>query len=228
MCSTSLGFEVVPEGSSAGNGPRCGDGLEAVLHGIRIGVVVPAVGATHRDPQVVAGTSANFGASAALATTALALPRSTRSRRYQAQGRRGRHAVTAPSLATASIVSHSSTWLPSMRSTWSPRRTPRRLQPHGDLVGAPGHRVEADVAQSRPPRRSSAVAVVAAGDGVEPVDGPVEPLADVGPAELAQRRSCWPCRARACRACRYAVVSGCSCHRTSPGSQCRAGASPSC
>ena len=61
-------------------------------------------------------------------------------------------------------------------------------EPGGHLVGAPGHLVVRalhpaavllDDHQRRP--------VVAAGDGVEPVDGPVEPVPEVGPLELRVR-----------------------------------------
>ena len=33
--------------------------------------------------------------------------------------------MTAPSFIAASMISHSGTMLPSISSTWSPRRTPR-------------------------------------------------------------------------------------------------------
>ena len=61
----------------------------------------------------------------AAATTALTSPRSTRSTRSSGPSSVDAGIITAPSFMAASIVSHSGTTLPSISSTWSPRRTPR-------------------------------------------------------------------------------------------------------
>ena len=93
--------------------------------------------------------------------------------------------MTAPILTTASIVSHSSTWLPSISRTRSPLHHTQIRQPRRHLVGPGRHLVEAE-SRSEPSSSTiqRAVCVVAAGDDVEPVDGPVEPVPHVGPAEL--------------------------------------------
>ena len=70
------------------------------------------------------GTSANFSALLWEVTTHEALPRSTRSRRSFSPSITVVGIMGAPSLVHASMVSHSSTWLPSMRITRSPRCTP--------------------------------------------------------------------------------------------------------
>ena len=66
----------------------------------------------------------NFSASAAFAMTNRAPPREMRSARSAAPSAPVVGMMIAPSLATASIDSHSSTWLPSIRMTRSPLPTP--------------------------------------------------------------------------------------------------------
>ena len=63
--------------------------------------------------------------SAALQTTWRAPPRAMRSVRSAGPTAVVVGMITAPSFITASIDSHSSTWLPSIRTTGSPFRTPR-------------------------------------------------------------------------------------------------------
>jgi hypothetical protein len=69
-------------------------------------------------------TSSTFGASAALAMTHRAPPRSIRSRRSAGPAAVVVGMMTAPSFMMASMDSHSSTWLPSMTMTESPLPTP--------------------------------------------------------------------------------------------------------
>ncbi len=71
------------------------------------------------------GTDSNFGASAGLQMTCRAFPRAIRSISSTGPTAVVVGMITAPSFMIASIVSHSSTWLPSMRITASPRATPR-------------------------------------------------------------------------------------------------------
>jgi hypothetical protein len=70
-------------------------------------------------------TSANLAVSAAPVTTCETRPRSTRSARSSAVSNVVAGMTTAPSFIAASIVSHSSTWLPSMSRIRWPRWTPR-------------------------------------------------------------------------------------------------------
>ncbi len=72
------------------------------------------------------GTLSNFGASTGLHTTNRAPPRAIRSARSVGPTAVVVGMITAPSFMIASIVSHSSTWLPSITITASPRATPCR------------------------------------------------------------------------------------------------------
>ena len=123
-------------------------------------------------------------------STCRAPPRSTRSRRSAGPSSGVAGMTTAPSFIAASIVSHSSTWLPSMRMIRSPRphalrraassrpgwtaRTARRTT---SFCSAPSSSTIHSAGRSLP-----------VGDRVEPVERPVE-RAELGPAELARRPS---------------------------------------
>ena len=130
MCSTSFGRAVVPGGEVQQQ--RVARARRPVGHelGRRVvgeRVVEPAVrdAVADRDPRVVARARRRTSpASAARTTTCLALPRSMRSRRSLSASSVVAGITTAPSFIAASIVSHSSTWLPSISTIRSPRATP--------------------------------------------------------------------------------------------------------
>ena len=116
--------------------------------------------------------------------------------------------MTAPSFMIASIVSHSSSWLPSMSMTWSPCR--RRARAGARRPGrSGGHLVEGEPLAREPSSSTiqSAMRSLPVGDDVEPVGGPVERVADVGPAELGACAASAESAARSwSRAARYAAV----------------------
>ena len=164
-------------------------GVERRRRALCVGVCVPARRARRRRRSGVysPATSSNLPTSAAPTTTWRAPPRSSRSRRSAAVSSVVAGITTAPSFIAASSVSHSSTWLPSMRMIRSPRATPRprsQLATWFDRADSSANVQKASDPSSSTIHRARACAPLdVGGDGVEVVEGPVE-RADLGPAEV--------------------------------------------
>ena len=142
------------------------------------------------DAQVVAADVRERRSSARLrAMTAPTRPRSMRSRRSASASCVVAGMITAPSFIAASVVSHSSTWLPSRTSSRMPRATPRRAASRraGRARRQVGEGVARVGAVGLDQAQRGTVRVLGGEHAVEPVGGEVEGLG-ARPRERGTRR----------------------------------------